>query len=267
MSFPSAINLNNAAVELFRCGQEEPALYMFDLALYDWNDDAQTHLYVHGPARPGTWSRPHLATLSSEIRASTTRETMVIRSVNSSSRSTNGSSAHAPRHAIVELPSRKDLDVSPTNYFVLYNRFFVLELEGKRRDVQLWLQSVPYLPAVLWFNSGLLLHRQAIRTGSTLLFRHALERYQMAMRCVQDNAQNGVILCEVDVLVMALANNMGFCHSHFNDMVQVKECLERLFLLFMFAETTFLLHKTEFDFFHANILMGICRNHSLPAAA
>jgi hypothetical protein len=223
---------------------------------------------VLGPARPGTL-RPHVATLSAEIRASTTRETMVIRSVNSSSRSTNGSSAHDPQRqpAIVELPSREDLDVSPTNYFSFYNRFFVLDTEGKHRNLQLWLQCVPYLPAVLWFNSGLLLHRQAIRTGSTRLFWHALERYEMAMRFVQGYAQTGMILCEVDVLVMALANNMGYCYSHFNDMVQVKQCLERLFLLFMFAETTFLLHKTEFDFFHANILMGICRNHSLPAAA
>jgi hypothetical protein len=266
MSFHCAINWNNAAVELFRYGEEEPALQMFDLAVREWNDEFAKHLTL-GPARPCNLSRPHLATLSAEIRASTTRETMVIRSVNSSSRSTNGNSVDASRCDIVEMANRKDLNVSPTNYFALYNRLFILEIEGKRRDVRLWLQCVPYLPAVLWYNSGLIKHRQAIRTGSTRLLRHALERYQMAMRCVQYNTQNGLVLCEVDVLVMALANNMGYCYSHVHDMIQVKECLERLFLLFMFAETTFLLHKTEFDFFHANILMGLCRNHSLPAAA
>lgn len=199
-----------------------------------------------------------------------------------------------------------DLLVSPTNYFCVYDRAFVVvtatpsgdegrpwnhnnnniipnddeegsssscsssilhaQNEEDRRTMQ-WLRSVPHIPAVILFNAGLVKHRQAIllcstttpktsttsSTSSTALFHEGLTLYKMAQHCLDCNAQSGYYVAELDVLSLALANNMGHVYSHFHEWDLVKACLEKMVLLFLFANTTFLLAGEEYEFFHTTI--------------
>jgi hypothetical protein len=297
--FPSsstlAVALNNTAVDLLRRGQNEDAMQLFDCAWCSLNlrvpsgivdsipqpqDQAPPfhetpHLIPPSPCdspcgtrcptpSPVVQEDQHLgtstlglATLSAFLHLTMSRRDVIVHSVNTD----NSTSSK------VSMADEEDLKASPSNFFSIYNRAFVLNDHGRDIDLPLWLRCVPHIPAVLLYNAGLTYHRRAVSDGSTSMFVKALELYQMSKIFLENNANSGFYLIELDILLLALANNMGHCHSHFCNMTETRMCLEHMLTIFFRSESTVLLTKDEYVFFYINILLGVGRKPIFAAAA
>lgn len=167
----------------------------------------------------------------------------------------------------VSMTDQMNLKTSPNNLFSVYNRAFVFNVHGRDMDLIFWLRCMPHIPAVLLYNAGLAFHRLALRDGCTATFRKALDLYEMSKIVLENNVVNGYYMTELDVVLLALANNMGHCHSHFNNMLEARICLERLLTIFFISDSSFLLTRDEYVFFYMNILLGESRSPILAAAA
>jgi tetratricopeptide (TPR) repeat protein len=172
----------------------------------------------------------------------------------------------APR-SILSLLNDGDNNASPNNFFYLYKRAFIFDLRGQEANPLVWLRCMPQIHAVLLYNAGLAFHRLAAQNGSTPTFLKALEMYQMSQDLLESNTEYGLYASELDILRLALANNMGHCYSHFNNVDETRNCLERLLALFLFSASTILLTKEEYDFYHISILFGVCQKPIFSPAA
>ena len=120
------------------------------------------------------------------------------------------------------------LSSSPDNMFDFYHRAFVIspKIAG---ELPVIYESVT--TAVLLYNTGLSCHGNAIRSGSSIELRRALQLYKISLRIIQDNS----LLHGEDtfqVVLLALLNNTGCIHSHFYDWNEMSECREVLYSLF-----------------------------------
>ena len=198
-----------------------------------------------------------LATLHAVSRLLVSRHDVMVQSVNTDDFTSSKAS----------MTHDMDLKTSPNNLFSVYNRAFVFNVHGRDMDLIFWLRCGPQIPAVLLYNAGLVFHRLALQDGSTATFLKALELYQMSKIVIENNAKNGYYMTELDVVLLALANNMGHCHSHFSNMEEVRICLERLLTIFFLSESSVLLTRDEYVFFYINILLAESRTPILAAAA
>jgi lipoprotein signal peptidase len=117
------------------------------------------------------------------------------------------------------------------------------------------------------YNTGLVFHLLALQTGSTSIFLKALELYKLSMIILEDNAKNGFYVSELDILILALTNNMGHCHSHFNNLDDVSMCLQRICKVFLLSVSTVLLSDDEYVFFYRVTLTSPHRTPVLAPAA
>ena len=77
-----------------------------------------------------------------------------------------------------------------------------------------------------------------------------------------------VNLTELDILRLALTNNMGHIHSHLSGSLgESLRCLERLLAVFFRSECKALMTKDEYVFFYINILLFVSRWPILAGAA
>jgi tetratricopeptide (TPR) repeat protein len=118
------------------------------------------------------------------------------------------------------------LSTSPDNAFQFYNRAFALTSSSIKEEVH---DSV--MAAILLYNMALAYHSKAMRTCATKELYRALKLYRMSFDVLQDNSK---ISCDmVNLLLLALINNMGFIHSHIYDWDEMKNSYEVLHSLFM----------------------------------
>jgi hypothetical protein len=118
------------------------------------------------------------------------------------------------------------LSTSPDNSFPFYNRYFVLTSSSVNEKVH---DSV--MTAILLYNMALTYHKKALRSSTTKELYRALKLYRMSFDVLQDSN----ISCDmgVDLLLLALINNMGFIHSEFYDWDEMMNSHEVLHSLFM----------------------------------
>jgi hypothetical protein len=165
----------------------------------------------------------------------------------------------------VNMADQIDLAGSPGNFFTVYNRAFVFCKTDT--DLSRLFQCFPYLSAVVLYNAGLTFHRLAVTEGSSRKYEKALEFYCQCKKMLDSNVAAGLHLMELDVLVMALANNMGYIYSHFFQLDESKHCLERMITCFFTFSSKVLLTRDEYVFFYMNILLLVNRRPVLAPAA
>jgi tetratricopeptide (TPR) repeat protein len=199
-----------------------------------------------------------LESLSPLLQSITTQCNVIVHSVNLEP---------APSSVLSMLNDGDSNSASPNNFFYLYKRAFIFDLRGQEANPLVWLRCVPQIPAVLLYNAGLIFHRLAVRNGSTSTFLKALELYHMSQNLLEGNTEYGLYAAELDVLRLALTNNMGHCYSHFNNVNETRNCLERMLVLFLFSASAILLTKEEYDFYHISILFGVCQKPVVSPAA
>ena len=217
------------------------------------------------------------AALSAYLRSTVTRHDLILHSVNADadgdtiSRSSSQSAAQPKNHpstmSTVSMANEQDLHTSPGNLFSVYNRPFIVNDQWRSVDLLVWAQSLPHVPAILHYNIALILHRRACRSGISLQYQRALEYYETASRLLEGNALVGVYITELDILLLAIANNLGHIHSHFSNLPQARYCLDRMVAVFFLSECKALMTKDEYVFFYINILLFVNRCPLLAGAA
>jgi hypothetical protein len=151
------------------------------------------------------------------------------------------------------------LSASPDNLFDFYNRAFVIS-PNIAGGLPVIYESVTV--AVLLYNTGLNCHGNAIRSGSSRELRRALQMYKMSLRIIQDNSSlHGEDMLQV--VLLALLNNMGCIHSHFYDWNEMNECREDLYSLFASSNN---LTMEDYVFF-SYVLLPSYHISPVPAAA
>jgi hypothetical protein len=151
------------------------------------------------------------------------------------------------------------LSASPDNLFDFYHRAFVISpnIAGKLPVIY---ESVT--TAVLLYNTGLSCHGNAIRSGYSSELRRALQLYMMSLRIIQDNSSlHGEDMLQV--VLLALLNNIGCIHSHFYDWNEMRECREVLYSLFASSNN---LTMEDYVFF-SYVLLPSYHISPVPAAA
>jgi hypothetical protein len=151
------------------------------------------------------------------------------------------------------------LSASPDNLFDFYNRAFVIST-NIARELPLVYESVT--TAVLLYNTGLSCHGNALRSGSSRELRRSLQLYKMSLRIIQDNSSlHGEDMLQV--VLLALLNNIGCIHSHFYDWNEMSECREVLYSLFASSKD---LTMEDYVFF-SYVLLPSYHISPVPAAA
>ena len=212
------------------------------------------------------------AALSLYLSSTLTRHELMVHSVNADAAFDNCSCCSGPKNqpsilSTVSMADEMDLHSSPGNLFSVYNRPFVVNQQWRGMDVFVWSQSLPHISTVLHFNIGLVYHRLACRSGASHHYYQALEWYENAALLLEGNALAGVYLIELDILLLAIMNNMGHVHSHFNNLEQAQHIMKRMLTVFFLSESKSLMTKDEYVFFYTNIVLSVQRFPLLPGAA
>jgi hypothetical protein len=151
--------------------------------------------------------------------------------VNTSTTTTNVVYSVSIDHPL-NSPKINYLSTSPDNLFEFYNRAFVISSDAPNVDKEVY-ESI--ITAVVLYNMGLSCHRKAGRSGATRELHSALKLYEMSAKVIQDVPK--LSRDSVNVLVLALINNMGYIHSHFYDYTAIEQCRAFLYSLFMSSNT------------------------------
>ena len=212
------------------------------------------------------------AALSLYLSSTLTRHELMVHSVNADAAFDSCSCYNGPKNqpsilSTVSMADEMDLHSSPGNLFSVYNRPFVVNQQWRGLDVFVWSQSLPHISTVLHFNIGLVYHRLACRSGASHHYYQALEWYENAALLLEGNALAGVYLIELDILLLAIMNNMGHVHSHFNNLEQAQHIMKRMLTVFFLSESKSLMTKDEYVFFYTNIVLSVQRFPLLPGAA
>jgi hypothetical protein len=167
---------------------------------------------------------------------------------------------------IEEGPLPYDPSVSSNNFFTLFNRAFsVFENVTPSLDTQARLIYLPCILPALFYNIGLIYHREAIRYDRAEMFSEALDLYTTSLHLLGGNASCSIPSC--NLLLLGLFNNIGHIHSHFNNEVQTLYCRDQLTAVFLSTDCTRLLTKDEFVFFYMNVLFAVRRFPIIAPAA
>jgi hypothetical protein len=138
----------------------------------------------------------------------------------------------------VDAPAIKnrDLEMSPDNMFVLFNRAIILSPSAQADKAA--------TESVLFYNLGVVYHREGVERGCSALLRKALHAYEKAWQALRKSPAGS------DLVMFALVNNTGHIHSHFFDKQAADGC--RRCLSLKISTYSSILSKYDFAFFCMN---------------
>jgi hypothetical protein len=140
----------------------------------------------------------------------------------------------------VDAPAleNRDMEMSPDNIFVLFNRAIILSPSARADKAA--------TESVLLYNLGFVYHREGVERGCSALLRKALHAYKTAWQVLRKSPAGS------DLVMFALANNMGHIHSHFFNEQAADVC--RRCLSLNISTYSRILSKYDFAFFCINFL-------------
>jgi hypothetical protein len=300
MAFRKAIALNNSAVDLACCGSTDEALFHLDCAWACLSLETSSGMDSSfiGPIHPhAAESSCYQCTESRDtlVAAPTISASLIDRVVADldvpippSSPTTppvqGSSSVDVELFSVTmdgstsrELASLQDMgsiiDFS-NNTFAFYGRLFAFEVHHVNATT--WDRCVPHIPSVLLYNAGLLLYQLGLRNGCLEVFSRALDLFQRSRAMLAVHLQRGLGVAGLDILLLALANNMGHCYSHFQHTGKAKLCVDLVYRVLQHTGVTSchnhrnwndLTMSDDYEFFRLSILLGSNRGAVLPPAA
>ena len=165
----------------------------------------------------------------------------------------------------VSVPGNRDLIMSPHNYFSIYNRAFrFMDERARSHD---WFRRVRLLPAMVLYNLGLAHHLLALQSVKSEQYCLALKYYDMALGAADCAQQKELPRSDYSLLVLALANNMGFIASHQFNEQQSLYLAGRMLTTFATMDCSRLLIKEEYVFYYMNLLFVLNRYPVFAPAA
>jgi hypothetical protein len=289
MAYRNAVTLNNVAVDLVCCGNTDEAIHHLNQA---WSRiSVQIPSGIEHSTADESWKEAdpqHEDSSNTTLRrpCHAAHGATTSHAANESSHIDLGSMASvvlsSPLHNDITLfsvttdgcdslkdPCLEDLNyttTSPHNVFAFYSRAIAIEVY--RDEASAWSRCVPHIPAVLLYNAAFILHQQAMRTRAMPDFVRALDLYQKSLSVLQTTTLCGWTMDGLDILLLALVNNMGHCYSHLKSHYRAKLCLEAVcHLLQMSSHNPVAVTEEDYGFFRLSILFGSKCNRILAPAA
>jgi tetratricopeptide (TPR) repeat protein len=158
-----------------------------------------------------------------------------------------------------------DLTASPSNYFSMYNRAFILKKE-KVQALSLAERS-HLVPAILLYNMGLVFIKMGLQAVDGSHYVRAFNLYRLALGIVEKNLNSSLHMSDFSLLQLALYNNIGFINSHFFEDKEAMVCAGRMLATFASMDCSQLLSKEEYVFYYMNLLFLLNRNPIFAPAA
>jgi hypothetical protein len=284
MALQEAIQLNRDAIFLIQTGFEERAILLYSgwenrLTADLVNSDATgNQLEVHLiPDCPSSSRSP------SPIPSANDHDTVYIFETSVASNRTMSSEAKSQLIASTAVFVIRSIqtadqqmsavpvqdcgaDPASSYVFTLYSRAFDFDTDFRAMTRLGWLRCAANIPVVFLFNMGVAHHIRAVHNRSMQQFTTALSCYLQVRHILEDHAANGVYDHGLDILVMALYNNMGHCYERQNDSVNAMFCFDQLLVFFLFSDLTPLLTDEEYRFFSTRATLGRAAKTKLAPA-
>jgi hypothetical protein len=143
-----------------------------------------------------------------------------------------------------------DMETSPDNLFVLFNRAIILSPSTRTARSSAYEATAE---SVFLYNIGLVYHREGAERGCSALLRRALSVYEVAWKSLSLHKNQAGSSHMIDLVRFALVNNMGHIHSHFFNKQGADGC--RRYLHQNISAYASILSKDDFALFFMNVLM------------
>ena len=143
---------------------------------------------------------------------------------------------------------------SPDNVFSIFNRAIVVTPACESSATT---QSPEYraiVTAVFLYNMGLAYHREGTEQGCSTMLRKALDIYNMARKTLSTEKNQQANTAVYDLVMFALASNMGHIYSVFYHREGAVEC--RRYLLLNIARFPSVLSPEDYASFSLNMMLG-----------
>lgn len=143
---------------------------------------------------------------------------------------------------------------SPDNVFSIFNRAIVVTPAD---DTSATAQSPEYkaiVTSVFMYNMGLAYHREGAEQGSSEMLRKAIDIYDMARKTLSTEKNQQANSSVYDLVMFALANNMGHIYSLFYHRQGAVEC--RRYLLQNISRFPGVLSPEDFATFSLNVMLS-----------
>ena len=151
----------------------------------------------------------------------------------------------------------------PSSVFTFYNSAVISEEMCAEAETFFATE----LSAMILYNLGLIYHRSALMTGSTMYFSKALKLYDVAASIVLAPGAEHNFYHDLTVLQLALYVNMGHIYSNFLEQDGTMRCAEGIQNLFRSVNTNCLNPETR-KLFNQNMFATQAELHlSLAPAA
>jgi tetratricopeptide (TPR) repeat protein len=137
----------------------------------------------------------------------------------------------------------------PSTAYSMYNRALVLS--DDQDDYSLLVRYQHRTGAIILYNLALVHHNIGIHLGASTALPHALRLYEMAFEAID---QQGASLVDVQILLLALLNNMGNIHTHLFHFENAQRCLENLRMVVLAASSSTMAMDEDYIFFFINSL-------------
>ena len=116
----------------------------------------------------------------------------------------------------------------PGSVFTFHNAALVCEEMPREKEVLFAAE----LSAMILYNLGLVYHRSAVVTGSTVYFARAMKFYDIATSIVLSPHGDFIFSDDLTTLKISLNVNMGHIYSNFYDQEGTSRCVDSLHALF-----------------------------------
>jgi hypothetical protein len=121
--------------------------------------------------------------------------------------------------------------------------------------------SMDQTSAVLLYNMALIHHWKAVHFGISKALLKALKVYCMALEVINETEVAGV-----EVLLLAIWNNMGHIHTQLFQLIEARVCFSKLRLILEDRDIRRRLPESDFQFFLLSAISRVWEIHLAPAA-
>jgi hypothetical protein len=153
------------------------------------------------------------------------------------------------------------------SFFTMFNRAFdFVPADCTATNRTAWTEAAANIAPAIMYNAGLFHHIVVVQDSSRDMFNVALTHYTESFKRIQQNSDLGLHRTDMDLLYMALLNNMGHCRARLHDTTCMMISYDYLRMAYTSTTQGRRLTKEEDDFFRYRIRLGMAYMR-LPAGA
>jgi hypothetical protein len=187
--------------------------------------------------------------------------------------------AYNPAFVLSSVLTDDIMDATPVRLendpiFTIYNRAFDFDKASTDALTDFtWLRCASNIATVLLFNAGLACHVLAVQTESDDWYAEAMHYYTISAQSVRGQMESRQYDGELDLLVMALYNNLGHCYECWGSQDQDTDsatslCFDYVRSIFVGSNSRLyaIMNTVEYQFFVQRLTLGLYKQVQSPLA-